>query len=90
MSDKPISVGDMVVVVKPSECCGDTRNIGWIFRVDNMMGGANYCGICKKDWGESLDLWPNGSRWSVPIQNVKRIPPLSELEGERREEEIPA
>lgn len=87
--DKPISIGDLVVVVKPVTCCGSAKRLGWIFRVDHMQGGPNYCGQCKANWGESLDVWARGSSWCVPVANVKRIPPIGELEGEKRETSIP-
>jgi hypothetical protein len=86
--DKPISVGDLVVIVR--ECCGVDSELGSVFRVSAISTlttyhdegcGYFYRGLCvEADDGER----PHG----IPIHWLKRIPPLSELEGEKRDEKI--
>jgi hypothetical protein len=86
--DKPISVGDLVVIVR--ECCGVDSELGSVFRVSAILTltayhadgcGYFYNGPCAEaDDGEQ----PHG----IPLHWLKRIPPLSELEGEKRDEKI--
>lgn len=87
-SEQPIAVGDLVQVVKPKPCCGSTASMGQIFRVANIRGGDWVLGPC---WHCRADLCvphaqdPADGLWAE-ISRLKRIPPLSELEGQRTEE----
>lgn len=87
MSDKPISVGDLVQVVRPSSCCGATGSLGFIFRVDHINSGDQLC-ICCGWRGESTDAWFDGSNQAWQLCTLKRIPPLEELKGEHTEEHL--
>lgn len=84
-----IKVGDLVVVVKPGRCC--RNSLGRIFTVADIERNWTYCSGCKKRLSDSELVarsdWPG--TWH-PVDSLKRIPPLSELEGEKREEEITA
>ena len=84
MSDRPIQVGDLVVVVK-WPCCG--KFLGHVFQVRTVWGNYNTgrCSLCGSFVGE---LWSVGDgRFAAwPTAWLKRIPPLSELEGQRSEE----
>jgi hypothetical protein len=87
--DKPISVGDLVTYRKV--CCPRFTDGVWIFRVAVMhrqrpadckcMG----CGapIPYEVCAAELSEYPG-----TPLSWLKRIPPLSELEGERTQEDI--
>jgi hypothetical protein len=92
--DERISVGDLVQIVRWGGCC-DGR-IGQIFQVAKIghyeLGG--YCAVC---WTASVippgipfryALATSGSTKGTPMQWLKRIPPLSELEGQRTEEDL--
>ena len=82
---KEIQVGDLVVVVKPTYCCGYARSLGMTFVVNKIMEGPSRCGNCGAI-DETLDaLKPDGD-WAE-LGRLKRIPPLKELEGQRTEEE---
>ena len=90
MSDKPISVGDMVQVVRPSTCVGGNDGIGHVFPVLSLRpaGEKRLCAYCRQQHqspasAEDVDHW-----W--PLTRLKRIPPLDELESEKRDEEITA
>lgn len=93
MSDKPISVGDLVMVVRGHACV--VQYLGGIpWTVDEIVtqkGGGWQCGKCG-----GRNIYPHGllaaqnDHFTIPLDFLKRIPPLSELEGEKRDEEITA
>jgi hypothetical protein len=86
--DKPISVGDLVVVARPQPCCGSVINMGVFFRVTSLDAGQiGFCGKCGAALsGATADGKPDG--WPSLLSRLKRIPPLEELEGERTQEDI--
>jgi hypothetical protein len=90
MSDKPISVGDLVRV-SSSHCAGFADEaLGVIFVVDRLLRLFHpFCDHCGKSI-ESCMAAEGGIDWNVPLQFLTRIPPLGELEGEKRDEEITA
>ena len=96
MSDKPISVGDLVQVVAPPLCPeGRDKWLGHIFTV-RSIGSASmmprpWCSYCGSRDHLEGDVYAEDlpTRW-FPLPRLKRIPPLEELEGEKREEKEPA
>jgi hypothetical protein len=89
--DKPISVGDLVQVVKWSPCGCGLGVIGTVHGFTTNMSDRG-CGLCgAREPGAqrtlAVELAPN-SKKGVPVAWVRRIPPLSELEGERTQEDI--
>lgn len=88
MSDKPISVGDLVVVVKPLYCCGADHGVGFHFVVrDIHPGQLAYCQKCGKE-DQLGDYADSGEAGWCDLSRLKRIPPLEELEGEKRDEKL--
>lgn len=88
-SDAPIAVGDLVQAIKWGPCgCGLGR-IGILTRIFDPadLQGCAECGLRVKP--ERLTEAEVGD-WVIPLEWLKRIPPLSELESEKREEEIHA
>lgn len=83
MKDKTIRPGDLVMVVKAHQCCGFSRRIDVVFRVDYMAGGPNSCGNCGQEFEDVLDAWSNTFDWSSPVSNLIKINPPAE--GETRE-----
>ena len=94
MSDKPISVGDLVIQVRPIPCA---CHIGSVFKVEMMEpspSGYIKCPSCDVCATTGIDAYGKfgkiyGCGW-LPVDSLKRIPPLDELEGEKRDEEISA
>lgn len=88
--DKPISVGDLVQVVK-WPCCG--YKLGRIFRVTSIEpspSGKCRCIKCGTRHDTANDV-EEGGRWGwTPLAWVKRIDPLPESETEKHDEEIKA
>ena len=90
MADRPIQVGDLVVIVKTPPC-GCTNGLGKIYRVLGIDKGPgnNWCAYCEKFFGSHISaIFSENS--GAALYRLKRIPPLSELEGEKCDEEIHA
>jgi len=83
---KPLSVGDLVMVIKPKSCCG-AGQIGFIFIVEDVSmgeGACVHCGAEGADWSakvSGVDGW-------VQTYRLKRIPPQTELESVDQPEEV--
>ena len=89
--NEPIEVGDLVQVVRGMPCCGATTKLmGVVFKVsslvDNEGTACSSCGaIVKKVDPTSVTGHPI---FAFQLSRLKRIPPLSELEGQRTEETL--
>ena len=93
--DKPISVGDLVQIV--AECCDPGTVRGRFGMVLEISLGLFECEDCLhlersvQTNIEGLAQLPDepfeAFGW-VPLAWLKRIPPLSELEGEKTQEDI--
>ena len=77
MSDKPIQVGDLVMVVKPTTCCGSIETLG---RIKRVIGPPRYpfatCSVCGKSWQHDYStavVLDNGK--SCERSRLKRIDP---------------
>jgi hypothetical protein len=88
---KPISVGDLVVIVK-AHCDDSARDwLGRFRTVSAIHSGSNSkCAYCDRhvNHGGLIACFTEGRHH--PIDYLKRIPPLSELEGEKHKEELTA
>lgn len=78
-ADRPIAVGDLVVVVR--KCC--PQDLGLVFRVAGFSQRSNlfHCTDCGAHIGAVNTAVVEGKNWRFPLAWLKRIPPLSELEG---------
>lgn len=80
-----IKKGDLVMLVRQPHCGG--KNLGWIFKVDNLEARANvecfHCGHTASGMG----AWVGPYKWG-PISWFKRIPPLDELERDQIVKEL--
>lgn len=106
--DKPISVGDLVQVVRGHSCLME-RVGGYTFTVTDLVpaiGGGWTCGLCgERNIGRSDAYGAAGcprpptrihlpykhltqGPMCIPVSFLKRIPPLEELEGEKRDEKL--
>ena len=88
---EPIKAGDLVQVMQT--CCGIYS--GYVYRVDRVGHPDNLqsCPRCDK-WSEPSWLFAyndgDGKPHKVPVQWLKRIPPLPEFNDVKRDEEITA
>ena len=89
---EPIKAGDLVVVVRDNGCpCPiPDRIMGKVYTVasiepERLLGCG--CGRPTRRWTSAFIV--NGEkRHEIGTYRLKRIPPLSELEGERTQEDI--
>lgn len=84
-----IRPGDLVMVVRPTLCCGSTRRIGHTFAVLYVDGNTlGECRTCGK-WYRSVDavyrVDDRGNSWAEPLSRLIRIDPLSEPESVTQE-----
>jgi hypothetical protein len=90
---EPIKVGDLVRVVRACDC-KPLRGYGTIFMVEKIETAFNltckHCSAVIRD-GRPLAYGTisKGSGWH-PLAWLRRIPPLSELDDVRQDEEITA
>ena len=89
-SEKPIEVGDLVVVVKNKRCCGHNRNLGLVFAVTEIADAWGQCMDCGDSRIEYITRLPHGKNMWVAVDLCRRIPPLGELREEKIVEEITA
>jgi hypothetical protein len=83
---EPIRNGDLVQIVRPSPCCGGGDSIGHVFEAREVGGTHVRCAACgRRTMGPSAG---DASGYYFPLTRLKRIPPLSELEGEKTQEDI--
>ena len=96
MNERPIQVGDLVMVVRgrnPGTClCTDRSKSAKaipIFRVRQISVTKGLCPDCRTTTAASLKAWVDGKHEAYDLYRLKRIPPLSELEGQRSEDARP-
>ncbi len=92
--NRPIQVGDLVVLVRGHGCILE-RHVGRVFTVLGLVapvGGGWHCTWCHKDSAGPNEIAAriNEKPGGIPLSWLKRIPPLSELEGEQSKEELHA
>lgn len=93
--DKPISVGDLVVVVRYAKkfcgCGGKSNTIGRIFRVhDIRMSENRRCVDCNARKPDAIVAYPENDPNNLiyTLDRLKRIPPLGELESEKNDSKL--
>ena len=90
---EPIKVGDLVMVVRGRYCCGhETGHEGSIFTVTRFYTPNPRFEKCKFCDRPDVEMGAYGlpQRMSIDVYRLKRIPPLSELDDVKRDEEITA
>ena len=85
---KEIRVGDLVQVVRWPCCGARVGHVDEVMDLDSykLASTCMYCGRVDKHPVLPIVITRRG--WIWPLEWVKRIPPLSELEGQRTEEEL--
>jgi hypothetical protein len=73
MSDKQISVGDLVMVVRGRTCCAHRGDIGAVHRVSGFYPSSQ-CAHCGAVVREPVAL-VDGKYEARGIDQLKRIPP---------------
>ena len=86
MSDRPIQVGDLVVIMQA--CCDHKRVVGTLGRVTELATATTVCGKCRQPYNGRHAWFENCNHYGFPAKWLKRIPPMGELEGQRTEESL--
>lgn len=80
MSERPIEVGDLVQVVRT--CCHQHGRFGKIFTVASILKSVtSECNRGHTTFGDVCRWDDRDETVYLPMQWLKRIPPLSELES---------
>lgn len=91
---KPISVGDLVMVVRGHECSvAKAGGIPWtVTGIVEPIGGGYYCDICKRHsaWGEERAATGYKKGSHAPLSWLIRIDPPAIPETVEQREEISA
>jgi hypothetical protein len=74
-----IAEGDLVMVVKPSSCCGNGTALGLVFTVSTFDPRGVRCIHCGQTFSGPNVTSPNGYGY-IPAR-LKRIPPHSVSES---------
>lgn len=75
MSDKPISKGDLVMVVKPCPC-GCTHLMGKVFKVgDFRQWGSTMCRQCQRTHPGQLNAFDDAGNDICGVWRLKRLDP---------------
>ena len=99
MSDRPIQVGDLVVVIYWPICDCGIGAIHTVEKIGSLVGLSDGCALCGragiKDIVDASEVtiltgFGSGKRGCVGIRWLKRIPPLEEIQQQRLREEEPA
>lgn len=84
-----MKVGDLVVVVKPTLCCGNRKRLGAIFRITEFRDGSSLCHGCGRH-SSQVDAMGFGGNHCFSLERLRVIPPLNELEAEKAVETVNA
>lgn len=87
--DKPISVGDLVAVVRATPCCGVYDPKHPVFVVTGFLIGNFTCHFCNTE-RPAVAVEMADPRWVCDVDRIKRIPPPEELNIVKEDEEITA
>lgn len=86
-----LKVGDMAILVRGHKCV--LNDFGGVpFRVDNIKADSRFhCSNCGLGYVWGADSYTHVSNGlNLPLSWLKRIPPLSDLEGLEDSHDIPA
>ncbi len=81
--DRPIEVGDLVMVVRPTPCCGET-DYGSVFKVKEI--GIAHCDTCNEPRKVAFNTTDGG--WA--ISQLIRIDPPALADETRQDERLTA
>ena len=90
MSERGIAVGDLVQIIRTSEC-GCTGGLGLVFEVAEIsFRGGSYCRNCKRyaKLNQLVAFLDLSTFRHVELRRLKRIPPLVEPESTTQTDEV--
>lgn len=76
MKDNTIRVGDLVMIVRPTPCCGTEDVIGpRIFIVSHVETTSTHCAHCLHDKGVQTIVYGNGVYPADRLRLIRIDPP---------------
>jgi hypothetical protein len=78
-----IKTGDLVQVIRPVRCCGDSTHLGEIFSVLSLSTKRMLCNACLKPADITIACSTSDNSMGFAIYTLKRLPPLDELERDQ-------
>lgn len=81
-----IRPGDLVMVVRPTTCCGSMKSIGTVFEVAEI--GNYFCHCVLYNFAGNGIAALVDAESGYPIQRLKKLNPPAEQEIIEREKEI--
>jgi len=81
-----IQPGDLVMVVKPTPCCGAADALGETHRVAKVGRAELWCNVCFANFDGIAALIGDGDY--IPLRELKRIPPLDGEDVVTKEKEL--
>lgn len=79
---EPIKKGDLVMVVKPTPCCGNAGSLGRVFRVGSLRAFTGWCLRCGLRGDPSVDVaLPHRSLEGAQLSRLIKIDPPALPEG---------
>lgn len=88
MSERPIQVGDLVCVVKPTNCCGNATAVGRHFVAVAVGPMRNVCVYCGAVADGPRATHEDG--YGIKLNRLKRIPGPEELNLTSHDEQVTA
>ena len=86
MTNETIRPGDLVMVVRPTICCGNTKTLGKIFIAKKISHVFAFCPYCKFEFGESKIAYCE-TDGGVSIHRLKKLNPPAKQETTEKEKE---
>lgn len=83
-----IKAGDLVMVVRPTPCCGNTGGMGTVYRAAEVSAVESYCDWCGKDWS-GVVVWHEDDS-GCDVSRLIRIDPPALPESVETEREVTA
>jgi hypothetical protein len=85
--ERPLQVGDDVIVIKGEPCCGDITHLGLIFTISDISpgdGGGNICNFCMTV-SRDVVVWKGKGheRLGFYPHTVKRLRPPKEVQEDK-------
>lgn len=83
-----IKAGDLVMVVRPTPCCGNTDGMGTVYRAAEVSSVYSYCDRCGKK-SSGVVVWHEDDS-GCHVSRLIRIDPPALPEIVETEEELKA
>ena len=87
MTNETIRPGDLVMVVKPTVCCGNSSAVGKIFTVREISEGVGICVWCLRKANKKQAPTGSGNTAYI-LSRLKKLNPPVKQETTQKEKEF--